>query len=115
METSNLVTVSLVVTTVILLITPFVVTPKVKDSKRKKKNISNGEKGSKVYTFGLINQGNNICFLNSVLQSLASLRSLGKYLEKKVESKPADAERPVTVALHATLEKLNEPLTKQRS
>jgi ubiquitin C-terminal hydrolase len=115
METSNLVTASLIVTTAILIITPLFVTPKVKDSKRKKKNSSNKEKEPKIYTFGLINQGNNICFLNSVLQSLASLKSLGEYLKKKVESMSTDAERPVTVALHTTLERLNEPLTKQQS
>ncbi len=115
METSNLVTVSLVVTTAILIITPFFVTPKTKDSKRKKKNNSNKEKETKTYTFGLINQGNNICFLNSVLQSLASLKGLRKYLKKKIESKATDAERPVTIALYATLERLNEPLKKQQS
>ncbi|CAI2163140.1 14771_t:CDS:1 [Funneliformis geosporum] len=114
METSNLVTASLVVTT-ILIITPFFVTPKTKESKRKKKNNLNKEIEIKTYTFGLINQGNNICFLNSVLQSLASLKGLRKYLEKKVESNPSDTTRPVTFALHVTLERLNEPLTKQQS
>ncbi|GBB94677.1 hypothetical protein RclHR1_00240025 [Rhizophagus clarus] len=114
METSNLVTASLFVTA-ILIITPFFVTPKVKDSKRKKKNSSIKEKETKIYTSGLINQGNNICFLNSVLQSLASLKSFRKYLERKIENKPIDAELPVTIALHTTLERLNEPLTRQQS
>ncbi|CAG8529667.1 9548_t:CDS:1 [Acaulospora colombiana] len=92
--------------------TPFIIsTPK--RSKRKKKGI---HKSKKTYVYGLVNQGNNVCFLNAVLQALAALHNLRIYLGRKATSRDAqDEERPMTIALHETLEKLNEPLATRDS
>ncbi|RIB10375.1 hypothetical protein C2G38_2106248 [Gigaspora rosea] len=102
---------------VFALATPFlaVSTPKNKHSKNKKKSASDDKKTNNSYVYGLFNQGNNICFLNAVLQSLASLKNLRTYLRKKLESIANHDERLVTYALYTTLEKLNEPLTSQDS
>ncbi|CAG8781875.1 21848_t:CDS:1 [Racocetra persica] len=101
---------------VFALATPFFAsTPKSKSSKNKKKSASEDRKTNNNYVYGLFNQGNNICFLNAVLQSLASLKNLRTYLRKKLESTTNHDERLVTFALYTTLEKLNEPLTSQDS
>ncbi|CAG8468746.1 6715_t:CDS:1 [Cetraspora pellucida] len=101
---------------VFALVTPFLAsTPKSKSSKNKKKSASEDRKTNNNYVYGLFNQGNNICFLNAVLQSLASLKNLRTYLRKKLESTTNHDERLVTFALYTTLEKLNEPLTSQDS
>ncbi|CAG8621241.1 3996_t:CDS:2, partial [Racocetra fulgida] len=101
---------------VFALATPFLAsTPKSKSSKNKKKSASEDRKTNNNYVYGLFNQGNNICFLNAVLQSLASLKNLRTYLRKKLESTANHDERLVTFALYTTLEKLNEPLTSQDS
>ncbi|CAG8432721.1 5703_t:CDS:2, partial [Diversispora eburnea] len=93
---------------------PFIIS-KPKHSKRKRK-INSKNKSNKTYVYGLVNRGNNVCFLNSVLQALASLNNLRSYLKKKVNFRGVQDEKcPVTIALHETLEKLNEPIKNRAS
>nr|CAG8545244.1 12912_t:CDS:2 [Entrophospora candida] len=84
---------------------------KQKRNRIKKKKKSKHKESEKSYVHGLVNQGNNLCFLNSVLQGLASLKKFLTYLRNKT----LNPERPVTNALYTTLERLNQPLKFRRS
>jgi hypothetical protein len=70
-----------------------------KDRERKKTNKSvvvNGESGGNVYYPGLVNISGTYCFLNSVVQALASLGHLKPYLDD-VQEKAEDLDVPTPV------------------
>ncbi|CAM0135834.1 ubiquitin-specific protease ubp1 [Umbelopsis sp. WA50703] len=78
------------------------------------------------FVMGLINSGNS-CFLNSVLQALATLPSLRSYLAERVDDPGDEAVvvvppqnrdyilASVAYALYQTIEALNKPLSKSKS
>ncbi|KAI8140778.1 hypothetical protein BJV82DRAFT_621061 [Fennellomyces sp. T-0311] len=77
------------------------------------------------YIMGLANTGNS-CFINSVLQALATVTSLRSYLAERVDERGDEIERieltrneyvleSVAYALYTTIEMLNRPLAKPRS
>jgi ubiquitin carboxyl-terminal hydrolase 1 len=75
--------------------------------------LSNGSQSS--YYPGLYNTGNS-CFLNSTLQSLASLDVLKKYLESVMElAETWDVPTPVTDALYELVTSLNTSGVKRSS
>ncbi|KAI7871143.1 hypothetical protein BDF14DRAFT_1763513 [Spinellus fusiger] len=97
------------------------------DTKRRRRRIATKimkERDGK-YIQGLINTGNS-CFINSVLQALATLSCLRSYLAERVDDQGDEArEKPVTqsafilssvaYALYTTIETLNRPLARPRS
>ncbi|KAG2219382.1 hypothetical protein INT45_006090 [Circinella minor] len=77
------------------------------------------------YIMGLTNTGNS-CFINSVLQALATVTSLRSYLAERVDERGDEIERieftrndavleSVAYALYTTIEMLNRPLAKPRT
>ncbi|KAI8073376.1 hypothetical protein BC940DRAFT_344025 [Gongronella butleri] len=77
------------------------------------------------YVLGLENTG-NFCFVNSILQALATLSSLRSYLAERVDEQGDEAGasqvpqnefilQSVAFALYSTVELLNRPLSRPRS
>ncbi|KAG9298860.1 hypothetical protein G9A89_015881 [Geosiphon pyriformis] len=106
--------------TIAISVTYFLPSSKQQKPKRRKripkhtvKKITAGKEAG-TYFHGLVNGGNNTCFMNSVLQALAALPLLRKYLLKRIRSGEVD-ENTVTVALNHLLSKLNEPIVRPNS
>ncbi|KAI7886732.1 cysteine proteinase [Lichtheimia hyalospora FSU 10163] len=97
------------------------------ESRRRRKRIRSKilkERDAK-YITGLINTGNS-CFINSVLQALATLASLRSYLAERVDERGDELDtlelssndyvlQSVAYALYTTIEQLNKPLSRPRS
>ncbi|KAF9433443.1 hypothetical protein BGZ76_009463 [Entomortierella beljakovae] len=75
-----------------------------KGSKPRNKVSNQDDFNSPIYVTGLVNIGNT-CFMNAVLQALASLPSLRSYLEARKEV--GHAQDSITLALCETIEMLN--------
>ncbi|KAJ9123955.1 hypothetical protein QFC22_000746 [Naganishia vaughanmartiniae] len=59
---------------------------------------------------GMVNLSGTLCYMNSILQSFASLTYLQKHLDSVIElAEEVDLNTPVTDALSVTLEQLNTP------
>ncbi|KAL0075222.1 hypothetical protein J3Q64DRAFT_1763337 [Phycomyces blakesleeanus] len=115
------------VTSIALAASGYALSTSISDSKRRRRRIATKimkERDGK-YIQGLINTGNS-CFVNAVLQALATLTCLRSYLAERVDDpaeEPGDAPvtrneailRSVAYALYTTVEMLNRPLARPRS